>query len=74
MGRPISGTIESVSQLALDDVRAFYQDWYVPEEMFFVIAGNFDEERVLEQVQTEFGALPGAPGAPASRSPSSKGR
>ncbi|MBI2434624.1 MAG: insulinase family protein [Candidatus Hydrogenedentes bacterium] len=58
MGRPISGTIESVSQLALDDVRAFYQDWYTPEEMFFVIAGNFDEERVLAQVQGEFGTLP----------------
>lgn len=69
MGRPISGTLESVGALNLDDVREFHQAWYKPEEMIFSIAGNFNEAAVLEQVEREFsdlssGAVPGRCAAP----------
>lgn len=61
MGRPISGTIESVSGLVLEDVRKFYGDWYTPEEMIFAVAGNFDEQAVFDQVQREFEGLKPSP-------------
>ncbi|MBI2425456.1 MAG: insulinase family protein [Candidatus Hydrogenedentes bacterium] len=58
LGRAVSGTQESVSALGLEDVRRFYRQWYVPENMIFAIAGNFDEDRVLEQVKEVFGGMP----------------
>jgi len=61
MGRPISGTLQSVSALTLDHVRAFHRSWYTPGEMIVSIAGNFDEEAVLEQVKREFEGLPANP-------------
>lgn len=62
LGRPIAGSAESVSALTRDDVAAFFQRWYKPENMVFSIAGNFDGDAVLEQIEREFGGLP--PAAP----------
>lgn len=54
LGRPISGSIESVSALTRDDVVGFYQRWYRPSGMFLSIAGSFDEEAVFDQVREAF--------------------
>lgn len=65
LGRPVSGLAESVRRLSIDDIRAYYTAWYRPQNMYFSIAGNFDETTVLEQVRTEWGDL--APGVTAER-------
>lgn len=65
LGRSVSGTIDSVKTLKLEDIRAYYTTWYRPQNMYFSIAGNFDEEVVLNQVCVEFGDL--APGAAMER-------
>ncbi|MCC6145358.1 MAG: insulinase family protein [Candidatus Hydrogenedentes bacterium] len=57
LGRPISGTQASVGGLTIDDIRAYYKQWYVPENIVVSIAGNFDEEVVLAQLQAEFEGL-----------------
>lgn len=57
LGRPITGTCDSVSGLALDDVRAYYRQWYRPENMILSIVGNFDEAVVLEAVRRAFSPL-----------------
>jgi predicted Zn-dependent peptidase len=57
LGRPISGTQESVGGLTLEDVRAYFQEWYVPENIVVSVAGNFDEDAVLAQLQAEFEPL-----------------
>jgi predicted Zn-dependent peptidase len=72
LGRPVSGTQESVSQLFREHVQTFYDTWYKPGRMVFSIAGNFDREAVLSQVRAEFdglipGAAPAAAEAPAFR-------
>ncbi len=58
LGRPISGSLDSVSALTRDHVTGFYRRWYQPSEMFFSIAGNFEEQAVLDQIRGEFEAWP----------------
>lgn len=70
LGRPVSGTQESVSALTREDVVGFFGQWYQPENMVISIAGNFDADAVLAQIRNEFEALPntavpGPCGAPA---------
>ena len=61
LGRPVSGTVETVSALSLEDIRAYYDAWYNPGNFYFSIAGNFDEDAVVEQVCREFGDWQPAP-------------
>jgi len=70
LGRPVSGTQQSVSALTRDDVVDFFGQWYQPENVVISIAGNFDALAVLEQIRNEFEglrntAVPGPCGAPA---------
>ena len=58
LGRPVSGYADTVSSMNYDDFQRFYKAWYKPSNMVFSIAGNFDEEQVLDQVSNCFGALP----------------
>ena len=58
LGRPVSGDLDSVSRLDLDDVRNFYKTWYTPENMFFSIAGNFDPDEVFPLIRKAFEKLP----------------
>ena len=60
LGRPIGGTVESVSALSLDHVTSFFKNWYTPDQMVFSVAGNIVPEVVLRQVEAEFGSV--APG------------
>ena len=57
LGRPVSGFEETVSKLELKDIQNYYKSWYRPRAMYFSIAGNFDENAVLDQVYSEFGGL-----------------
>jgi len=60
MGRPVTGYHYSVAGLDRDLVEQFFQRWYAPGNMVLSIAGNFDEEQVLEQATALFGDSPGA--------------
>jgi predicted Zn-dependent peptidase len=66
LGRSVSGYDETVSRIALADVQNHYKAWYRPCNMYFSIAGNFDEHAVLDQVCREFGAL--SPSSPPKHS------
>jgi predicted Zn-dependent peptidase len=57
LGRPVSGSAESVSAMTQEDIRAYYKNWYRARNMHFSIAGNFDEAKVLDQLYQEFGEL-----------------
>ena len=54
LGRPVIGYSKTVQDLDLEKVREFYETWYQPQNMVLSIAGNFDEDAVLEQVREEF--------------------
>jgi len=57
LGRSVSGEIGTVARIALDDVRAYYEGWYRPRNVYFSIAGNFDPGAVVDQVCAELGGL-----------------
>ncbi len=54
LGRPVSGYAATVSVMEREDFLRFYRQWYTPGNMVFSIAGNFDEESVLRQVEDLF--------------------
>lgn len=54
LGRPVSGSEESVSQLSVDDVRTYYKQWYQPNELLVSIAGHVEPAALLEQLRAEF--------------------
>src|SRR5437763_9299431 len=51
LGRLILGTTERVNQLQRPDLQAFWQAHYQPNNTLFAIAGKFDWDHVVEQMQ-----------------------
>jgi predicted Zn-dependent peptidase len=54
LGRPLLGTTESVRTVQRNDLRAFWQERYQPNNVLFTIAGKFDWEHVVEKMQALF--------------------
>jgi len=70
LGRPITGTEETLKAMTLEDVRAYFAEWYRPENLIVSVAGCFDKDALLEQIAREFESVaaptaPQRPGAPA---------
>lgn len=55
LGRLILGTEESVLSLQQQDLKDFWQSRYQPNNILFSIAGKFDWNHVVEQLQAHFG-------------------
>jgi predicted Zn-dependent peptidase len=55
LGRPILGTSESVDGLLRQDLQEFWKARYQPDNTLFAIAGKFDWDHVVEQMQKLFG-------------------
>src|SRR5438105_1471747 len=53
--RPVLGTTERVNQLQRHDLQAFWKARYQPNNTLFAIAGKFDWDHVVEQMQNLFG-------------------
>jgi predicted Zn-dependent peptidase len=63
----VIGSMEDLSVASLDDVRQFFQRWYVPNNATLVLAGDLDRARALELVEKYFGSIPAGP--PVERAP-----
>ena len=59
LGRLSLGTPESVQSVQRQDLRSFWQARYQPNNVLFAIAGKFDWDHVVDQVQTLFGEWSG---------------
>jgi len=55
LARLLLGTSESVNRLQRQDLQDFWKERYQPDNALFAIAGKFDWDRVVEQLQTLFG-------------------
>jgi zinc protease len=62
----VMGSMADLAAATLDDVRAFYTQFYAPANATLVIAGDFDPHRIKDQVAHYFGSLARRP-APVSR-------
>jgi zinc protease len=52
------GTPEDLDAATLDDVKAFFRTWYVPNNATLVIAGDIDKPKTRELVGKYFGPIP----------------
>ncbi len=62
---PVIGSMEDLSAATLDDVKEFFRQYYTPNNLSLVIAGDFDPAEAKKLVQKYFGDLP--PGVPLDR-------
>lgn len=51
LARPIIGSVESVRSFTQDALKAFYERWYVPNNMTFVVVGDFDAQSLFLQLE-----------------------
>ena len=55
VGRPVIGTVESVSTMTRDQLHSFHMRRYTPERMVVAVAGNVDHAEVVGLVREHFG-------------------
>ncbi len=55
------GAGSSLDAITLDDVKAYYASTVTAGRIFIVAVGNFDQAKLLSQLNTTFGAMPAAP-------------
>ncbi|MEX1047173.1 MAG: pitrilysin family protein [Actinomycetota bacterium] len=53
LGRPVLGTVDSISAMTREQVRRFYKQHYKPANLLVVAAGNMKHERVIELLRSE---------------------
>ncbi|MEM9678808.1 MAG: pitrilysin family protein [Bacteroidota bacterium] len=54
----IIGSLEDVQNATLQDVKDFYNRWYVPNNVTLTIAGDFDTEQAKAWVEKYFSEIP----------------
>jgi zinc protease len=54
------GSMEDLEAASIDDVREFYQTFYVPSNATLVVAGDFDPAQAKELVERYLGRVPAA--------------
>ena len=58
---PTIGKHEDIDAATLEDVKAFFRQWYLPNNASLSIAGDFDPDEARALVQKYFGDLPAGP-------------
>ncbi len=61
-GRDPIGTVATVEAMTSQDLRAFYEKWYVPANMAVIVVGDMAVEDQLALVEEHFGQLPAGEG------------
>ncbi len=56
VGRPVIGSVESVSAMTRSQLRSFHSRRYIPERMVLAVAGNVDHAHVVSLAREYFGA------------------
>lgn len=54
---PIIGYADSLEKLTRDDLLAFMEKYYVPNNMTLIVVGDIEVERTLQIVKEKFGAM-----------------
>ncbi len=53
----VIGSMADLSAASLDDVKAFFRQYYAPNNAVLVIAGDYDEKQAKQWVEKYFGAI-----------------
>lgn len=54
------GTKESIEGASLETIKRFYQDWYRPDNMAFIVVGDIDPDKIEAAIRSDFGSIPAA--------------
>ncbi len=57
-GKSTIGARSDIEGVSVDRLRAFYQRYYQPDNAILMVAGRFDESKVLVQINDLFGKIP----------------
>ncbi|WP_035565754.1 M16 family metallopeptidase, partial [Hymenobacter sp. IS2118] len=57
-GKSTIGSKEDIEKVPVDNLRAFYQKYYQPDNAVLLVAGKVDEAKTLALVQQYFGSIP----------------
>lgn len=58
MGRPIIGTVKSLKEMTVAELKKYFEKWFVAENMVVGVVGSFGSEaEVLEIIKKEFAPL-----------------
>ena len=49
----IAGTVEEINKITKEDLYSCYSNFYVPNNMFILIVGNFDKEKAIDIIKEE---------------------
>ncbi|MCP5420246.1 MAG: insulinase family protein [Gammaproteobacteria bacterium] len=58
---PIIGWMHDIKALQVQDLRAWYERWYAPNNAVLVVVGDVDPQHVLKLAKTYFGPLQPSP-------------
>ena len=58
LARPIIGYPEHLKSPSIRDIKKFFEQYYVPENMVLILSGDLDYEKTAALVRKTFGALP----------------
>ncbi len=61
---PIVGWMEDIRRLTVEELRAFYRTYYVPNNALVVAAGDFKAPELLEKISRAFDPIPRAADPP----------
>ena len=57
----VIGSLEDLQAATLDDVKTFYRNWYTPNNVTLVVAGDFDTQEARAWVEKYFAEIPRGP-------------
>jgi zinc protease len=61
---PVIGWAADIEHMSVEDLRAWYERWYAPNNAIVVVVGDVDPKQVLALAQRHFGPLPARAIAP----------
>lgn len=57
-GRAVIGTRSDIEKVPIDALQAFYHKYYQPDNAMLVLAGKFNPDEALAEINRTFGAIP----------------
>ncbi|MCB9742893.1 MAG: insulinase family protein [Alphaproteobacteria bacterium] len=66
---PTIGNHEDLEAATLEDVKAFFRTWYLPNNASLVVAGDFEPEKAKELIELYFGQIPAGEQPPETAAP-----
>ncbi|SED91507.1 Predicted Zn-dependent peptidase [Tenacibaculum sp. MAR_2010_89] len=57
-GRPLIGFIKDLDNAKLEEFKAFYDKWYMPNNAVLVLAGDFQKKEAKSLIKSYFGTIP----------------